>query len=96
MSSQNTAVLDFGAFPGNTEASVAVTGQTGISGTSMAEAWIVPDGTPDHSEDEHILEPIYVFIPKSSITAGTGFTIRGYVETAQRCYGKFNIGWVWN
>jgi hypothetical protein len=96
MAAQGTALLDFGAYPGNVEASIAVTGQAGILITSLTEAWIIPDVTADHSEDEHILEPVYVFIAKSSITAGVGFTIRGYVEGTLRVYGKFNIGWVWN
>lgn len=46
--------LDFGAFPGSNEASVAVTGQTGITGLSSAEAWIMADDTTaDHTASDH-------------------------------------------
>lgn len=45
-----TATIDFGAFPGSNEASVSVTGQTGISGTSKAEAYVMADDTTsDHT-----------------------------------------------
>lgn len=96
MAAQGTALIDFGTYSGSNEASVVVTGQTGITAGSMVEAWIVPAVTADHSEDEHVLEPVYVYVSPSSIVAGTGFTIRGYVEGNLRVYGKFNLGWVWN
>lgn len=70
------ATLDFGAFPGKSDASVAVTGQTGIVSGSLVEAWIRPEATADHSADEHMLETIKVFA--GNIVAGTGFTIYGF------------------
>ncbi len=73
MGAQGTATIDFGAFPGASDASVAVTGQTGITGTSLVEAWLYPSGTADHSADEHIVETIRV--TAGNIVAGTGFTI---------------------
>jgi hypothetical protein len=69
-----TAVLDFGS--GSTDASVAVTGQTGIVSGSLVEAWIRPVASADHSADEHLLEEIKIVA--SDIVAGTGFTVRGY------------------
>lgn len=82
MGAQGTVELDFGAFPGVSDASVAVTGQTGILSGSLVEAWIFPKATTDHSEDEHMLESFRVYVPFSSIVAGTGFTIFG-VNTSQ-------------
>ena len=71
-----TATLDFGAFPGASDASVAVTGQASIVAGSLVEAWIRPVATADHSADEHMLETIKVFA--ANIVAGTGFTIYGF------------------
>jgi hypothetical protein len=70
-----TAVLDFGAFPGTSDASVAVTGQAGIVSGSIVRAWIRPVATADHSADEHLLETMSVVA--GNIVAGTGFTIYG-------------------
>src|SRR2546421_13008992 len=70
-----TTTLDFGAFPGKSDASVAVTGQTGIVAGSLVEAWIRPVATADHTADEHLLESIKVIA--GNIVAGTGFTIYG-------------------
>lgn len=76
MGAQGTATLDFGAFPGASDASVVVTGQAGIVAGSLVEAWVYPLATADHSADEHMLESFRVFA--HSIVAGTGFTISGF------------------
>lgn len=66
-------VVDFGAFPGKSDASAAITGQTGILDESIVKAWLVASPTADHSADEHWLETISVMA--GSITEGVGFTI---------------------
>jgi hypothetical protein len=71
-----TATLDFGAFPGKSDASVAVTGQAAIVSGSLVEAWIRPVATADHTADEHMLETLSVFA--GNIVAATGFTIYGF------------------
>jgi len=71
-----TATLDFGAFPGASDASVDVTGQASIVAGSLVEAWIRPVDTADHSADEHMLETLKVFA--HTIVAATGFTISGF------------------
>lgn len=76
MGATGTAILDFGAFPGASDASVAVTGQAGIVAGSLVEAWIRPVDTADHLADEHMVETIKVFA--ANIVAGTGFTIYGF------------------
>ena len=68
--------MDFGVFPGVSDASVAVTGQAAIVAGSLVEAWIRPEATADHSADEHMLETLKVFA--ANIVAGTGFTIYGF------------------
>jgi hypothetical protein len=112
MGAQGTASLDFGAFPGKSDASVAVTGQAGIVAGSLVEAWIRPEATADHSADEHMLETLRVFA--ATIVAATGFTIyginddkniggtpdkdsgRGYGGGDTRLYGVWSIAWAWN
>lgn len=80
MGAQGTVILDFGAFPGGSDASVTVTGQASITGTSLVEAWLLPADTLDHTADEHLVETIKVVA--GNIVAGTGFTIYG-VNTSQ-------------
>lgn len=70
-----TAELDFGAWPGSAHATVDVTGQATITGTSRTEAWIFPAATTDHTADEHVVEAIHVVAGPA--TAGVGFTIHG-------------------
>lgn len=93
---QGTASLDFGAFPGKTDTTIVITGQAAILAGSLAEAWIFPAATADHSADEHLIEDLVV--TAGSIVAGTGFTIFGRVGSLNPglLYGVWNIGWAWN
>lgn len=102
--------IDFGAFPGASDASTTVTGQTGIVSGSKIMAWLYPKATADHSADEHILETIRIYA--GNIVAGTGFTIYG-VNSSQlnepvadhprdssggrgtRIYGTWTVQWKW-
>lgn len=79
MGAQGTTTVDFGAFPGGYDATATVTGQAAIVGGSLAEAWLWPVATADHSADEHLLEPIRVLA--YNVSAGVGFTIRAFNET---------------
>jgi hypothetical protein len=96
-SAQGTAVLDFGAFPGTDRASIAVTGQASILGTSLVEPWIIPEATAIHSEDEVAMLKHFVEVsaPTSTIIAGTGFTIVGTCHD-EFMWGTFKIGWAWS
>lgn len=96
---QGTALLDFGSFPGASDASVTVTGQTGIVSGSLVQAWVTPIATSDHNADEHRVEPIDV--KAGNIVAGTGFTIYGMARnfTGKECprvYGKWSVAWRWS
>lgn len=55
-----TGTLDFGAFPGKSDAFVDVV-SAGALTTSNVTAWIRPIATTDHTADEHWLESIRVF-----------------------------------
>ena len=79
MGSQGTTTVNFGAFPGNVEASVVVTGQAGILASSLVEAWLFPSATADHSADEHYMASAMLAVMAGEIVAGTGFTIRAFV-----------------
>lgn len=99
MAGSGVTTLDFGAFPGGTDASVAVTGQGSIVSGSLVEAWIRPVATADHSADEHMVESFKVYA--GNIQSGTGFTIYGH-STAQwngwrshNIYGVWTIAWAW-
>lgn len=70
-----TATLDFGAFPGSSDTSLAITGQAGILSGSLVEAYLFPAATADHSADEHMVELLEV--RAGNIVVGTGFTIYG-------------------
>ena len=94
--------IDFGAFPGATVASVAVTGQTAIVSGSLVEAWIRPEATADHTSDEHLVDPPRVIA--GDISAGVGFTIWGFDREqgvigssikAPMPWGKWTVAWVW-
>jgi hypothetical protein len=81
MAGTGYTTLDFGAFPGAADTSVAVTGLAAIAAapTGFVEAWVYPTATSDHSADEHLVENIRVVA--GTIIAGTGFTIYGYAST---------------
>lgn len=112
MAGQGTATLNFGAFPGGYEASVAVSAPT-ITATSLVEAWVFPAATADHTVDEHLVQPLRVIA--GNVVAGTGFTIYGYApnegvgtgmtypdndfdwqDQQPKLYGAWNVAWVWN
>lgn len=75
MGAQGTTILNFGAFPGVSDTSVAVA-QAAILAGSLVEAWIWPVATADHTADEHMVETFQVFA--HSVVAGVGFTISGF------------------
>jgi hypothetical protein len=76
MSGIGTTEIDFGAFPGKSDASLDITGETGILSTSAVEAWLIPTDTTDHTADEHLIETIKVVA--GWIVEGTGFTIKAF------------------
>lgn len=100
--------VDFGS--GKSDATLVITGQSGIVAGSKVSAWVVAKATTDHSADEHWLETISVMA--GNIVAGTGFTIYAKntnmlnepVENYNRggkggkgtlLYGKFTVQATW-
>lgn len=86
--------VDFGAFPGTTDTSVAVTGQTAILAGSKVQAWILAEATADHSADEHLVDPPRLAV--GPVTAGVGFTIYAFTENTRRHYGAYSVAWIWS
>jgi hypothetical protein len=75
MGASGTVIVDFGAFPGTSDATVTVSAP-GIAADSLVEAWILPAQTDDHSPDEHVVETLVVYADQSSIVPGTSFVIK--------------------
>jgi hypothetical protein len=95
-----TAVVDFGALPGNSDATIAVTGQAAIGAGSSVEAWVVPTANVDHNADEHIVEGLRIYA--GNIVPGTGFTIYAVHDHGQTvngtdhfAWGDFSLAWAW-
>jgi len=90
-----TATIDFGAFPGKTETSVAVIGQVTISATSKVEAWFMGDDTStSHTAADHKYVPLFMALTCGTPTAGTGFTI--YARARDKLQGTWTVRWVWS
>lgn len=90
-----TSTVDFGS--GASHASLAVTGQTLLTGG--VQCWIKPEATADHSADEHLLETLKVFA--SDIVAGVGFTLHLLNSSEKNApsgrgtliRGRWSVGW---
>lgn len=89
-----TTTVNFGAFPGSTDASVDVTGQTGILAGSKVKAWIMATATADHTADEHLIDPPRVAV--GPVGAGVGFTIYAFTTNTRRHYGAYTVAWEWS
>jgi hypothetical protein len=89
-----TSTLDFGVFPGNSEASVAVTGQAGISATSKVEAFIMGDDTATgHTAADHRYAAAFIGLTCGTPTAGVGYTIYG--RCLDKMQGAFTVRSAW-
>ncbi len=91
---QGTATIDFGDFPGSQEASIVVTGQGSISGTSKAEAYLMADDTSGtHTAEDHRYAWLFITLTCGTLVAGTGFTIYG--RCIDKMQGTFLLRWIW-
>jgi hypothetical protein len=93
-SETGTATLDFGAWPGSNEASVAVTGQASILSTSKADAYVMADDTSsDHTASDHRYFETFASLSCGTPTAATGFTI--HARSHHKLTGTWAVRWVW-
>jgi hypothetical protein len=89
-----TALVNFGSFPGNNEASITVTGQGSILNTSKVNVFISADATSsDHTASDHRYLSTFIGISTSTPTPSTGFTI--YVRSIHKLQGTYTLNWVW-
>lgn len=92
-----SAVIDFGAWPGNTEASVMVTGQSSIDSTKAVNLQIqsvsttTVNGTHTIS-DIRFLSSI-IGLSYGAIVPGVGFTI--YANSLMEIQGPITVAWSW-
>lgn len=88
-----TAVLDFGAFPGVTEASVTVS-DGGVNTDSIITASLAGEATATHTVADHALAASLIGLVVGNIVEGVSFTI--YASTPERLTGTFNVNWIRN
>lgn len=86
--------IDFGSTPTN-EASVTVTGQTGIQTTSTVDATIMARSTADNTLSDHQFAALSMRLSVSQPVADTGFTITAY-NLIGFATGRFQINWRWS
>ena len=88
------STLDFGAYPGSNEASIAVTGQTSILSTSRVSLYILADDTTsDHSANDHKYLQLFCVLSAGTPTTATGFTI--YARSLEKLQGTWKVRWMW-
>lgn len=89
-----TATINFGAYPGSNEASVAVTGLSAISATSKADAFVMADDTStSHTASDHKYFESFASLSCGTPTAGVGFTI--YARSLEKLTGTWTVRYVW-
>lgn len=86
--------IDFGSTPTN-EASVTVTGQTGIQTTSTVDATVMARSTSNNTITDHQFAANALRFSVSEPVADTGFTITAYCLIGS-VTGKFNVNWRWS
>jgi hypothetical protein len=109
VSGNGSATVNFGAWPGQAEATVDVSGQIGYVASSRVEAWILPIATTDHSIDEHVGEEImahayykvdgtFTIVVKAKPHPQIRLVTKQsqYREaTSEALYGLWTVGWAW-
>jgi hypothetical protein len=92
-SGTGTATIDFGAMPGANEASVVVTGVTGIGGSAKVEAFFMRSTSASHSVNDHSYAALFTGLSCGDVVSGTGFTI--YARSTEKLTGQFTLQFVW-
>ena len=88
-----TATLDFGASP-SSEASVSVTGQTGITPSSRVKAWVMRKSTATNTTSDHEFAATAMRLSVGQPTSGVGFTIYAHCLIGFAS-GQFSVEWEW-
>jgi hypothetical protein len=90
-----SGTIDFGAFPGSSEASVVVTaGMSSVSETSKASAYFMADDTTsDHTAGDHRYAACFIQLTCGTPVAGTNVTV--YARSLDKTQGTFAFRGVW-
>jgi hypothetical protein len=90
-----TATIDFGAFPGSNEASVAVAGQASILATSKVDVFVMADDTSgSHTANDHRYAQLLLGFTATTPAVGVGFTI--HARCLDKMQGTFAVRWRWS
>ncbi len=89
-----TATIDWGAFPGSNEASIAVTAQADIVAGAHCEAMYMYDVLGDKTANDHRYIDALSDLTCGTIVDGVGFTIYG--TSTEKLQGAFTVHWVWS
>ena len=94
-SSVNTGTvdIDFGSGLGSNEAEVVITGQAGITSTSLLNVRFELVATTDHTVNDTQYVASLCGLTVGNIVNGTGFTIYG--RSVHKLSGKFKVRWTW-
>ena len=93
MAGTGTATIDFGAFPGANEASVAVSVPE-ITAGAKCEAFLMADDTAGtHTASDHRYVGLWLALTCGTPSAGVGFTIYG--RSSEQLEGQFSVRYVW-
>lgn len=90
-----SATINFGSSPGTAEATIAVTGQTLLSGSSKVETWIMETTTGGNTALDHRTLAALCRVTAGTLIAGTGFTIFAYLPLG-KAVGTYTIQWAWS
>lgn len=85
------ATLDFGTGIGKSEASLAVTGLTGITGTNVPHVRFELLATASRTVQDHKYAPLLIALTVGPAVAGSGFTIYGV--STQKMTGAYSVRW---
>lgn len=88
-----TVEIDFGAYPGSNEAQVVVTGQTGITTSSLVLVDTNLTTTADHTVQDHSYLRELCSLNSGNTVNDTGFTI--YARSLHKMQGKFSLKYTW-
>jgi hypothetical protein len=84
--------IDFGEWPGGTEASATVPSQFGIDADCWLTAVLLARDTDDHSADEHWIDSPTVMAGDVDVSTSS-FVI--YATHEDGLYGKYSVAWAW-
>lgn len=93
-SAVGTATIDFGAWPGTNETSVAVTGQSAIGSASYTAAFPMAEASGVHTVSDAAYAAMWMALTAEAATAGVGFTVRA--RSTYTFTGTFVVRWVWS